>query len=279
MSPIRSHAFRPLRRLLLSLLLATAGAAVVPAPAHAAYTVGFSGTVVCDWSSDAVQGVWVQNADGSDGWATWWAYPGRTNAARYSITVTSSRPDPAIRLDIGCGRNASGGWRRTLLTPDFRTRSGFTENRRCIGTQAAADRARVCTPAPNPSTLSYNQGASGYCTWGAIQKWRSWVGSYPNIVGNANQMDDDARRKGFYVSSVPHVGSMVVWNDGSTYGHVAWVIAVRKSGSTVLFDSVDMNVGSWVDRSKAITTGFGKYTTRTNLTWNPSVQAFIVAPT
>ncbi|WP_146207217.1 CHAP domain-containing protein [Nocardioides silvaticus] len=247
------------------------------AQAVTTYSVSIKGTVVCDWSSDAVQGVWVENLDGGDKWASWWAFPGRSNAAYYSVTVTATRPDPVLRLDIGCGRTSSGGWRRTLLTPDFRTRNGYPENRRCIGTQTAANRARVCKPSPT-RTLTYNTGIRGYCTWGALEKWRSFVGSYPNITGHAINMDNSAKANGFYVSSVPHIASMVVWNT-SGYGHVGWVTAVRKTNGRVYFDSFDMNVGSWVDQAAGITTGFNQYKSRTNIPWDTSVHAFIVAPT
>jgi surface antigen len=262
------------------LLLALVTALVLPAPAEAAtYKVSIKGTVICDSSSDAVQGVWVANANGSSGWARWWAYPSRTNAGYYAITVTANRADPSIRLDIGCGRASTGKWRRTLLTPDFRTRNGYTENRRCIGTKTAAERARVCAPSPAGKSERSNSALKGQCTWGVKEKWKAWTGHYPQLVGNASNYDDDAKRKGFYVSSVPHVGSIVVYNDGSSYGHVGWVTAVRKTKSKVFYDSVDMNYGAWVDESKSVTTGFNKFTTRTNLAWNPSVQAFIVAPT
>lgn len=261
----------------LAATVATMIAGPVPTAQAASYTVSFSGVVVCDWGSDAVQGVWVSNADGTSKWASWWRFPNRSNAAFYYVTVTATRTDPSIRLDIGCGGTTSS-WRRTLLTPNFRTGNGYTENRRCIGTQTAANRAVVCKPSPQPTTLSYNQGYPGYCTWGAYEKWKAWTGSYPNIGGNAIAMDDNARAKGYYVSSVPHAGSMVVFNTG-TYGHVGWVTKVYRSGSTVVFDFVDMNGGSyWIDKNAAKTNLFGKWDTKTGKVWDPTIQSFIVAP-
>lgn len=272
----------PIARALTWLVVVSAVAVTYAPPAVAAsYNVVFSGTVVCDSSSDGVQGVWVHSNDGSDGFATWWAYPGRLNAARYSISVTSSRPDPAVRLDIGCG-GTTKAWRRNLKTPDFRTRNGYTENRRCTGSHTAANNALVCTPSPQARSVSSNQGDYGYCTYGAYLKWREWTGrsDYPDISGNAKQMDDNARAKGFYVSSVPHVGSMVVFNNADQWGHVGWVTAVRKSGSGVVFDYVDMNGGTyWIDQSTAKTEMFNRWGTKTNKVWDPAIQAFIVAPT
>ncbi|MBS43255.1 MAG: hypothetical protein CMH83_08865 [Nocardioides sp.] len=274
---------RRLRSLFLLVSVMTAVvwpvAAVAP-PASAATNVTIQGTVVCD--GDAVQGIWVENYNGSGNtgkWASWWAYPNRSNAAYYSVTLSSTTSTPKVRLDIGCGGTRSS-WRRTLLSPDFTTRTGYTENRRCIGSHTAANRARVCTPSPRGATSSTNTADRGYCTWGAKEKWKAAVGSYPNLVGNAKNWDDDARSKGFYVSSVPHRLSMVVWNTSDQYGHVGWVTKVyKKSDGKVYFDSIDMNTGSWVNQGQGTTTGFGKYQTRTGLAWNPSVQAFIVAPT
>lgn len=268
---------------LFSAVAATLGASIVGSPPAypASYSVSFSGTVVCDSSADGVQGVWVNNYDGSDGFAKWWAYPGKLNGARFSIKVTATRKDPKIRLDIGCGGTASR-WRRTLLTPDFRTKNGFTENRRCVGTAKAANRAVVCKPSPQAKTTSANQGIEGYCTWGAYEKWKAWTGrgDYPDIGGHAKQMDDNAKAKGFYVGSVPHVGSMVVFNDAAydPWGHVGWVTAVRLTDKKVYFDYIDMNGGTvWVDQANGITDKFNVFDQKTNRKW-ASTQAFIVAP-
>lgn len=268
----------------LGLAAAVAAATIIgmiagPAPAAqaATYTVTFSGVVVCDWGSDAVQGIWVSNADGTSKWASWSRVPNRPNAALYWVTTTANRPDPSIRLDIGCG-GTSSAWRRTLLTPNFRTGNGYTENRRCVGTQNAANRAVVCNPSPQPTTVSYNQGIAGYCTWGAYEKWRQWTGSYPNIGGNAIAMDDNARLAGYYVSSVPHAGSMVVFNTG-TYGHVGWVTKVYMVNGAVKFDFTDMNGGNtWIDQKAAKTNLFNQWSNKVGQGWDPNVQAFIVAP-
>ena len=60
-------------------------------------------------------------------------------------------------------------------------------------------------------------------------------GNMPNWggIGNANQWDDNARRAGIPVSSVPKVGTVGVVNDGA-YGHVAWVEALNADGTLTI---------------------------------------------
>lgn len=251
-----------------------------PQPAHAAtYTVKFSGVVTCSSSSYPVQGIWVQNYDGSDGWASWWAFPGRTNAAKYSITVTANRPDPKIRLDVGCGRNSNGSWKKTILTPDFRTRNGYTETRACNA--GATNRSRSCTPAPLGQTRGYNGFDAGYCTWGAAAKWKAFTGSYPNLSGNAYKWYQSARDRGFRTSSVPQPMSIFVKGavSNANPGHVGWVTNVRKSGSTIYFDTIEMNGGSGGSTYPWKTTEFNRFAAKTR-TWTASSDyRFIVAPT
>lgn len=248
-------------------------------PAGAAtYNVEFSGVVICDSGSWGVQGVWVENMNGSDGFARWWAFPGKQNAAKYRIAVQADRPDPTIRLDIGCGGDG-GNWKKTLLTPDFRTRHGFTENRKCD--VSTANRARSCKPAPHGPTDENGPGGDrGYCTRGAYIQWERAVGYFPSIGGNASQMDDFAETKGFQVSSVPHVRGMVVFNTGAGgLGHVGWVIDVYMSNGTVAFDYVDMNGGSGGTAANEYRTSlWDTFDTKRGKAWNPSVQGFIVAP-
>ena len=263
-------------------LLVVIGAIVgLAGPASAAsYNVTFSGVVSCSTSSNAVQGVWVQNYDGSDGWASWTAFPERLYAATYSITVTSSRPDPNVRLDVGCGRNEDGSWKKTVLTPDFRTRHGYTETRKCDDT--AANRSRACTPAPLGQTRSTNPGYAGYCTWGAAKKWKDYTGSYPNLSGDAYLWYQSARDRGFRTSSVPQPRSIFVKGavTGTSPGHVGWVIKVRISGSTVYFDTIEMNGGSGGTAANDWQTSeFNAFANKTR-TWTASSDyRFIVAPT
>jgi hypothetical protein len=251
-------------------------------PAGAAtYSVTFSGVVICSSSAWGVQGVWVQNADGTDGWARWWSFPGKANAAKYSITVSASRPDPTIRLDVGCG-GERGAWRKTLRTPDFRTRNTYTENRRCD--VAAANGSRVCLPSPRGQSLTYNYyGAGrigyGYCTDGVVRKWQAYTRYWPYFSGNAGQMDDNPR--GHYVSSVAMGASIVVFDTNANPGHVGWVTKVYKNAAGgVVFDYVDMNGGTGGSAANDWRTNeWNEFHNNTGRAWDPSRQRFILAPT
>jgi surface antigen len=185
--------------------------------------------------------------------------PGKSNAAKYSISLAAEYPDPWVRLHVGCGGSTSK-WKKTLLTTHFRTRSGYTENRKCATTSANGSAA--CSPSTHGPSTSGSGGTPGSSIDGAYRKWKEFTGYWPKIGGNAAQMDDKATAAGFHVSSVPHAMSMVVFNSA---GHVAWVTKVHKSGNTVKFDYTEMNRGKW--------------DTQTGRTWDPADQRFIVAPT
>lgn len=261
-------------------LLGITGIDVKPAAA-ATYSVTFSGVVICSSSAWGVQGVWVQNANGSDDFARWWAFPGKPNAAKYSITVTANRPDPAIRLDVGCGGDGQT-WRKTLRTPDFRTRNGYTENRRCD--VVAANGSRSCVPSPRGQSLSYNYYGPnrigyGYCTDGALRKWHGYTGYWPYLSGNAGQMDDNLR--GHHKSSVPMAASIVVFDTNANPGHVGWVTKVYKNANEkVVFDYVDMNGGSGGSAANDWRTNeWNQLHSNTGRLWEPGKQSFILAPT
>lgn len=255
---------------LVALAAAIAGTVWAAPPASAAtYTVTIKGVVSCNSTSKGVQGIWVQNFNGTSKWASWWAFPGRKNVAKYSVTLTATRTDPLLRLDIGCGGTKSS-WEKTLLTNDFRTRNGYIENRDCDVSKA--NRARACSPAPVGTKQSSNTKAWGWCTWGAVEKWKAFTGYYPNIPGDAKDMDTNAVNKGFRVRTEPRPASMIVFNDTSRYsqwGHIGWVTDVTKdSQGRLVIKYTDMNGSSGY---------FGKWANRTVL-WE-SHQRFILAPT
>lgn len=116
------------------------------------------------------------------------------------------------------------------------------------------------------NTIGYNTGASGQCTWGAYNKFKQYSGVYPLVRGNAKDMPGNARANGWTVTYEPHVNSMVVFQPGvhganRTYGHVAWVTAVR--GKTI--DIVEMNYK-------------GKYAYNTRSVTDMSGMQYILAP-
>jgi surface antigen len=111
------------------------------------------------------------------------------------------------------------------------------------------------TPPPSPSvatgrTTSYNEGATGECTWWAINEFHAYTGRFPQLVapgdnGNAMYWAGNAAYNGWTVSTTPRADSIVVfpaWTNGAgSVGHVAWV--TRVSGSTITV--TEMNWVAW----------------------------------
>jgi len=117
-------------------------------------------------------------------------------------------------------------------------------------------RCGTTPPPPPPSgatvgrTVSYNEGASGQCTWWAIDRFHAFSGYYPNFVaagnnGDARYWGGNAVLNGWTVTATPRVNSIVVFqpytNGAGAVGHVAWVTAV--SGSSITF--TEMNYVAW----------------------------------
>ena len=99
-------------------------------------------------------------------------------------------------------------------------------------------------------TVSYNEGASGQCTWWAIYKFHAYSGYYPNLVVSSNNGDAkywayNAAYNGWTVTAAPRVGSIAVFpaytNGAGAAGHVGWVTAV--SGSQITIS--EMNYVGW----------------------------------
>jgi surface antigen len=111
-------------------------------------------------------------------------------------------------------------------------------------------------------------------------KWHEFTGYWASIGGDAAQMDDNARSKGFQVSSVPHAMSIVIFNNAAGgVGHAGWVTNVYKEGTAVKFDYVDMNGGSGGSAANGWKTSlFNTWDREYGKVWDSS-QAFIVAPT
>ena len=173
-------------------------------------------------------------------------------------------------------RREESSWEKDLYSPTFTAGSaGRTVNVACDTTKAT--RTIACAFPPKGPVASGNLGEPGYCTWGAYAKWRTATGYYPNIGGNAIQMDNNALAKGFRVWAVPHARAMVVFNR-NTFGHVGWVTKVYKnSAGKVVFDFWDMNGGADPD-GDGVTPDFNKFVKRVGKVWD-STQRFILAPT
>ena len=103
----------------------------------------------------------------------------------------------------------------------------------------------------NPPAPARKSGAApagyydwGWCTYGA---WSltGWAGPW----GDAHLWDDNARRDGHVVSSIPTIGSIFVDNSGR-YGHVGVVVAVN--GATVTVKDMNyQSFGQWTTREVA----------------------------
>jgi hypothetical protein len=254
--------------------ISTIGLAI---PAQAAtYSVNFGGTVECS-NGQPVEGVWVQSSAGGSRWAGWFAFPGKADAAFYSTTLTTLAPNTWVTLHVGCGGSTSS-WRSNLLSGWVWVKGGqqFTVNMQC-NAASAGRQLNACTPPPLPAaySLSGPDGDPGYCTWGADTKWKEATGYWPNIHGNAKDLDEDAARKGFRVTSAPSRRAMIVKNTADKWGHVAWVRDIKLVNGVVKISVTEMNGGSvMLDRKNAITNEFNRFVDR-DWDWNPSLHTFI----
>jgi surface antigen len=116
-------------------------------------------------------------------------------------------------------------------------------------------RCGTTAPAPAPTatfgkTVTYNEGASGQCTWWAINEFHGYTGLYPNLVAPGNNGDaqfwaGNATYNGWTVTATPRVHSIAVFppykNSAGAVGHVAWVTAVSGTQITI----TEMNFVAW----------------------------------
>jgi surface antigen len=91
-------------------------------------------------------------------------------------------------------------------------------------------------------TTTRNTGAAGNCTWWVYERSKDAIGVYPLITGDAKDMGNNARNRGWTVTATPRARSIMVRQPGvggasGSYGHVMWVKQV--SGNRVLIS--DMN--------------------------------------
>jgi peptidoglycan DL-endopeptidase CwlO len=95
-------------------------------------------------------------------------------------------------------------------------------------------------------TLTYNEGAAGFCTWWAIQQFHAYTGVYPDFYdpandGNAGYWATDAAYDGWTVTPAPRAASIAVFPPGvdgaDAEGHVAWVTSV--SGQQIVISEMN----------------------------------------
>lgn len=240
--------------------------------AAAATTVNVAGGVKCS-GDQLVTGVWVQSSGGGSGFASWYALPGFPSSAQYFMPLSSNTPTPTVSVRVGCGGNPSS-WGKTIHSSPFTVGNGVVLNFVC--NTAVPTGSLACSPPPSGPQVSSNPAGDayrGWCTWGSYEQWKANTRYYPNISGHANQMDESAESKGFYVERTPYSRSLVVFNGGPyadrQYGHVGWVTNVYKKDDRVVFDHIDMNGNR---------NSFGKFVHRFAVPWDPAVQRFILAP-
>jgi surface antigen len=257
------------QRFLLALLAALTlvlGVGVAPASATTSMTV--RGTVICANGHDVV-GVWVESSAGGSKFATWHAFGGHKNTAYYSTKIASRLSSTKITIRVGCGGSKASWWSDNG-SPKITVAGNRTLNTRC---EESAGKASRCAWPWKGETTTVNLGAPGNCTWGALQKWKAAVGTYPLTGGDAANWDNFARTHGWYVSGVPHVRAFVVFEPykGGSFaaGHVGWVTGITYVGSGK-FDItvVEMNAGA---------NGFNKYRTHTYRHVDDDMS-YIVAP-
>ena len=106
---------------------------------------------------------------------------------------------------------------------------------------ASAGSQRPYEPATG-LTLAYNEGATGYCTWWAIEEFHAYTGVYPDFYdpandGNAGYWATDATYDGWTVTGTPQTDSIAVFPPGvdgaDADGHAAWVTAVSGTQITI----------------------------------------------
>jgi surface antigen len=145
------------------------------------------------------------------------------------------------------GTSTTGTSTTGTSTTGTSTTGSSTSNNATGATTATGDSATDSTSADTTTvatgqTLSYNEGANGYCTWWAIDEFHGYTGLYPDFFdpandGNAGYWATDAAYDGWTVTGTPRVDSIAVFppgvNGAESDGHVAWVTAVSGSQITI----------------------------------------------
>lgn len=265
-----------------------AGAFVSPTAATASTSMLVRGTVSCSGGQPAV-GVWIESSAGGSEWADdkSWQYSKSSPNWSYRYfeeKVSSPATTTKISLHVGCGGKPSK-WGKDLWAYDYPvTAKGRVINVACdYGKRSRVKGACKQAPVGRDAGSNPYKGYEGYCTGGAVYRWYKATGYWPYLhrkrdgtgSGDAKWMDDNATSNGFRVRKVPHVRSIVVFNNRSTWGHVGWVTKVYRVGSTIYFDYIDRNGSGPVDATGK-GPDFGVDKTRKNQPWDSS-QRFIVA--
>lgn len=241
----------------------------IPGQAFAS-TVTVRGTITCP-ASAPVSGIWLESGGGGSKFADWTPIPSATNVAQYSGTLTSATPTE-VELRVGCGGRKEK-WGSTDHAEKITLSGSAVLNPFCDGRGS-------CSWPSTGSTTSRNLGDPGYCTYGVFEQWHKKDGVYPSwSSADAKDFATKAAAAGYTISAQPIVNSIAVFpaTRENSFGHVAWVTAVRISGGSAVFDVIEMNRGRILDKATGKTDAFGRYTTRSNLPTSSDLR-FIVAP-
>lgn len=95
------------------------------------------------------------------------------------------------------------------------------------------------------ATRTWNAGASGNCTWWAMEQWKKFWSRhlYPAISGDAWSWANSARSLHYPVQSAPATQAVVVFpiSKASPLGHVAWVDAMGPRSDGTYIHISEMN--------------------------------------
>jgi surface antigen len=222
-------------------------------PASAAsYSRTVSGTITCS-SGQKFVGAWVENADGGgDGFADWSYAAGSTTTASFSRTVTSTRPDPAVKVNIGCG-GSTASWAKTLFTPTFRVKAGQSRDFWC--TSSSAGNTTACWPNRLYAGEKMVSGRQVYASNGAYRLVMQSDGNLVLYKGSTATWSTKTSGSGNYA---------VVQSDGN--------FVVYSSGGTARWSS---KTSGWSGPVLGVS-GNGRVDLRENFTWNGSTKSKIV---
>jgi hypothetical protein len=248
------------RVLVLSAVLITS-VFVAPA-ANASVTYNIRGSVYCN--SGAVVGVYMHSSGGGSDFASWTAFPGHSNIARYSRQFTTALPSK-IWLSVGCG-GTKQSWGSSNNTPQKSVSSATTVymNTTCnVSTKTCSFPA---APTNNGSTTTNPITDTHQCTYRASAYWKVMTGRYPawfvnGHLGDAGYWDDNAKTYHWSVWSFAAAGSLFVqqpWTDSSGrkhVGHVGFVADTRVYNGvlqTKIYDRNNDGIVSNIDDRNAV---------------------------
>lgn len=260
---------------LVGCVFAAAPLLVVDASPASAATVTVSGSVWCA-NGAAVEGVWVASTGGGSNYATFARFGGAPYGATYSRAVGAG----SISLHVGCGGSASAWAVPNYSTSSYAIGGSRVLNAKCSGsvTNSATGHGSCSWPAAGTAGGGDNFD-HGYCTDGAAQKWHAYTGHWPGWTGDAHSWSTTAVKTGNLVQPIPTVDSVIVFQDPTPFGHVAWVTGVTANASGATISYVQMNGGTIVNQTTGVTTLFNQWSNGST-TINPakSTDRFIVAP-